>query len=85
MELIHAGGDGFYGAWSVPYLEPVMAERNFVKLNPSIYGDIRYEKGICPTAEEIQQKLMVFKTNYRSIECAEKKADALITVINKFK
>lgn len=85
MEYIKAGGDGFYGAWSVPYLEPVMQKRNFVKLNPSVYGNIKYEIGMCPIAEEIQQKLMVFKTNYRSIEYAEKKANALKKVINKYK
>ena len=78
------GGDSFYGAWSVPYLEPVMTGRNFVKRNPSIYKDIYYEKGLCPIAEEIQQKLMIFKTNYRSLELAEKKADVLKKVMKKF-
>ena len=84
-EYISAGGDGFYGAWSVPYLEPVFENRNFEKVNHGIYKDIVYEKGLCPIAESIQQKLMVFKTNYRSFEYAEKKATALEKVINKFK
>ena len=84
-EYINAGGDGFYGAWSVPYLEPVMINRKFVKLNPSVYGNITYKEGLCSNAEEIQKKLMVFKTNYRSIEYAEKKADSLLKVIKKYK
>ena len=85
LEYIKAGGDGFYGAWSVPYLEPVMQDRNFVKLNPEIYNNIEFDKGICPNAEEIQKKLMVFKTNYRSLELAEQKADALKKIIMKYK
>ena len=32
-KYLNLGGDGFYGAWRVPYLEPVMSERNFVKIN----------------------------------------------------
>ena len=76
-EYIKAGGDGFYGAWSVPYLEPVMEKRHFVNLNPSIYSDIYYGKGSCPVAEELQKKLMIFKTNYRSMDLAHKKAKIL--------
>ena len=82
---IQEGGDGIYGAWSVPYLEPVIAERQFVKRCPWVYENIHYYKGLCPVAETIQPKLMQFKTNYRDIELAKKKANALIRVINKFK
>lgn len=76
-KYIEFGGDGIYGAWKVPYLEPVMKERNFVKLNPFIYKDIYYEQGLCPIAEEIQEKLMVFKTNYRNLDLARYKAFCL--------
>ena len=76
-KYVSFGGDGFYGAWSVPYLEPLIAERNFVDRCPDIYKDIRYEKGLCPVAESIQPKLMQFKTNYRSIGLAKEKAEAL--------
>ena len=31
--FIENGGDGIYGAWAVPYLEPVIAERQFVRRN----------------------------------------------------
>jgi perosamine synthetase len=63
------GGDGIYGAWSVPYLEPVMSGR-------SIMGD-------CPVAEFIQPKLMQFKTNYRDRKYAETKAYALWKTIQE--
>jgi len=74
---IEAGGDGIYGAWSVPYLEPVISERSFVSRYPEIYTDIEYGPGLCPVAEKLQKRLMQFKTNYRSYELAERKADIL--------
>jgi perosamine synthetase len=82
---IQEGGDGIYAAWSVPYLEPVISERQFVKRCPWVYENIHYYKGLCPVAETIQPKLMQFKTNYRDIELAKKKANALSRVIKKFK
>ena len=66
---IKNGGDGIYGAWSVPYLEPVMIGR---------------VKGNCPIAEMIQPMLMQFKTNYRDMELAEQKAEALHKTIRDF-
>jgi len=84
-EYINNGGDGFYGAWSVPYLEPVIAERKFVKRCPWVYENVRYEKGLCPVAESVQPKLMQFKTNYRDYKLAQKKAEALYKVIKKYK
>jgi perosamine synthetase len=79
------GGDGIYGAWSVPYLEPLMIERKFVRRLPSVYEKVRYARGLCPAAEEIQSKMMVFKTNYRSEELASLKAAALQKTIMDFK
>lgn len=84
-EYIKEGGDGFYGAWSVPYLEPVISERQFAKRCPWVYKNIRYPQGLCPVAESIQPKIMQFKTNYRDIELAKRKAEALRKVIKKFK
>jgi len=82
---IQEGGDGIYGAWSVPYLEPVMAERKYVDRNPDIYGKVKYKKGLCPAAEEVQQKIMQFKTNYRDINLAKVKAQVLSRTIKKIK
>jgi len=79
------GGDGIYGAWSVPYLEPMMAERRFVHRCPVIYEGLNYERGLCPVAEQIQPKLMQFKTNYRDLQLAEFKADCLHKTIQKFR
>lgn len=80
---IEAGGDGVYGAWSVPYLEPCMSERQFVERCPAIYKDVKYEKGLCPIAESVQPRLMQFKTNYRDLDLAEKKASILFDTIRR--
>ncbi|MFA5139620.1 MAG: DegT/DnrJ/EryC1/StrS family aminotransferase [Elusimicrobiota bacterium] len=82
-EYIRQGGDGIYGAWAVPYLEPVIAQRGYVGRCPWVYEKVRYGKGLCPVAESIQPKLMQFKTNYRDMELAERKAKALRRTIRK--
>jgi perosamine synthetase len=69
------GGDGFYGACKVPYLEPVF--RNLV-----INGR-RYGAGLCPTAERIQPRIMQFKTNYRDLEVAQRKTSVLAKLITE--
>ena len=84
-EYVRQGGDGIYGACSVAYLEPLVSERKFVRRLPQIYENVRYEKGLCPVSEELQLKLMQFKNNYRSLELAEKKAEALEKTILHFK
>ena len=83
-EYIKNGGDGIYGAWSVPYLEPVIVERKFVKRCPWVYENVIYKKGLCPIAEKLQPKLMQFKTNYRDYGLAQIKAEALYNVIKKY-
>lgn len=84
-EYVDMGGDGFYGAWSVPYLEPIMAERKFTKRLPSVYKDVIYREGMCPKAEAVQPKIMQFKANYRDIELAKQKADVLRKLLKKHK
>lgn len=81
---IKNGGDGIYGAWSVPYLEPMIAERQFAKRCPWVYEKVKYEKGLCPKAEQVQPKIMQFKTNYRDIKLAKIKADILLKTITQF-
>lgn len=78
-----AGGDGIYGAWSVPYLEPMVATRQFVRRCPQVYGDVHYAQGLCPVAEALQPKLMQFKTNYRDLSLAERKVEILANVIKQ--
>lgn len=67
---IKNGGDGIYGAWSVPYEEPALK---------GIF------EGDCPVAEELQPKIMQFKTNYRDMGLAEAKAAALEKTIKGYR
>ncbi len=69
-KYIENGGDGIYGACSVPYLEPALEDR---------------PHDVCPVAEQLQPKLMQFKTNYRDMELAKVKAAALEKTIKGFK
>lgn len=84
-EYIDMGGDGFYGAWCVPYLEPVIAERQYAKRLPEIYEDIYYGEGLCPVAERIQKQIMQFKSNYRDLDLARQKAEVLYKLISKYR
>jgi len=81
---INAGGDGIYGAWAVAYLEPVIAERKFTSRCPWVYDNVYYHPGLCPVAEQVQPRLMQFKTNYRDLNLAKQKAEILRGVIEKF-
>lgn len=60
------GGDSVYGAWMLGYLEPMYQTQRFMGREKIIarYGDYKYEHGLCPVAEDIQPKLLQFKTNY---------------------
>ena len=71
---INNGGDDFYAAMILNYEEPIMKELGY------------YEKckGTCPVAEEIQPKMMQFKTNYRTIEDAKKQINILKTSLDSF-
>ena len=79
------GGDIIRGAWSVPYLEPVISKNKFKKINRKIYKNIYYKEGLCPNAEEIQKKLMIFKTNYRNSKVIKKQSLILLKTLNYFK
>lgn len=84
-EYVEMGGDGYYGAWSVPYLEPVISERVFAKRLPDVYENVTYEEGLCPVAEKVQKQIMQMKTNYRDLELAKKKAEILERLIRKYR
>ncbi len=60
-----------------------MSDRKFVNINPKIYKDTYFTKGLCPIAEEIQPRLMVFKTNYRDLKIAKSKAQILYKLIKE--
>ena len=81
------GGDGFYGACSPIYLEPSL--NNYLKKNCVGCKFRKNNKCICsskkslPNVERIQKQIMQFKTNYRNLDIAKKKAKILKKLINK--
>ena len=83
-QYVEMGGDGYYGACSVPYLEPVISERVYVKRLPDVYENVKYEEGLCPVAEKVQKQIMQIKTNYRDLELAKQKADILYKLIKRY-
>jgi len=82
-KYIELGGDGFYAAWQVVYMEPVMKEMAFYgkgcPIHCPLYEGPRVEwgPGLCPVAEGLQPKMMQLKTNYGDLDLATQKADAL--------
>jgi len=64
---LNNGGDDFYGMMQPAYKEPIMVELGYAE---------KY-KDSCPVAEDVQQRSMLFKTNYRTIEEATKYIDVL--------
>ena len=74
---LEEGGDKFYAAWKLTYLEPALVGMEFKE------NKVKYEAGLCPIAEEIQPRLIQLKTNYESIVYAKKQALALENTIKK--
>ncbi len=73
-QYVNAGGDGFYGACLIPYLEPALIGQTF--------GSVTCAKGLCPIAEDLQSRIMQFKTNYRNLQIAQGKAQILSDLID---
>ena len=74
---LEEGGDPFYAAWKLTYMEPALAGREF-KEHGAKYGE-----GLCPIAEEIQPRLIQLKTNFGNVEYAEEQALALERAIKR--
>ncbi|OGZ18335.1 MAG: histidine kinase [Candidatus Nealsonbacteria bacterium RBG_13_38_11] len=75
--FLELGGERYYGTWSVNYLEPVFEGLEFPENN------MKYEKGLCPVAEELQPRLIQLKTNFGDIKYAELQASILKRTIEK--
>jgi len=85
-QFLDFGGDGIYAAWKLTYLEPMMLELNLLKRDQFIKEEIKqnYREGLCPIAEEIQGRLLQFKTNYWNLEDAVKQVEVLKKTIKYF-
>ncbi len=72
---LEMGGDGFYGCVVTPYLEPA--------LRGKVFGGVTMAPGLCPKAEALQKRIMQFKSNYRDLGVARKKAEILGDLIDQ--
>jgi perosamine synthetase len=75
--FLRAGGDPFYGAWRLTYLEPLFAHGSPVRHPDPRTPYQEYATGLCPVAERIQPRLVQLKTNYWSMDEAERQAQVL--------
>jgi perosamine synthetase len=78
-EYLHNGGDPMYAAWLPTYLEPVLRRRTLAPTQVQ-----HFDTGLCPVTESIQPRLLQFKTDYLSVDDANRQADALARTIARF-
>ena len=60
------GGDGIYSPWMLTYKEPMMRNKNLLRRENFISENYWSNNsiGCCPVAEELEGRIMQFKTNY---------------------
>jgi perosamine synthetase len=76
------GGDRFYAAWQVTYLEPLF--RNALFGARSKFIERQYARGLCPVSEALQPRLVQFKTNYWRGRDAQAQAEILQKTLQSF-
>ncbi len=76
---LELGGEPFYGAWRLNYLEPAFRGRKF-----AAYQWQDFEPGLCPVAEDVQPRLIQLPTNYYDRAKMEAQAEILAKTIDHF-
>jgi len=74
------GGDGYYAAWKLSYLEPLFL--NEIQYMKGVTQ--KYQSGLCPNAEFLQPRILQFKTNYWKPEEAFHQGEILRKTIKQF-
>jgi perosamine synthetase len=84
--FLELGGHGIYAAWKLTYLEPMFQDMTLLGRERFISEENRqsYRRGLCPVAEELQPRLLQFKTNYWDLAQARAQADILRRTIASF-
>ena len=75
--FLDLGGEPFYGAWALSYLEPVLRGRRLADHQRQVF-----DTGLCPLAESLQPRLIQFKTNVDA-DGAAAQADILARTIDR--
>lgn len=74
-QFVSSGGDGFYSNCKNPYLEPYFVSKDL--------NSHKWEIGSNPIAEELQTRIMAFKTNYLDPKVVELQAEKLSNLIDQ--
>lgn len=74
------GGDGYYAAWKLTYMEPYFM-KDVAKMT-GIWQ--KFGPGLCPVAEYLQPRLKQFKTDYWNLEEAHQQAQILEKTIKAY-
>ncbi len=77
------GGHQFYAAWQLTYLEPLFRDALFGARKQFITR--KYERGLCPVAEQVQPRLIQFKTNFWNLEDAVRQAEVLRQTLDSYR
>lgn len=77
------GGDGVYAAWMLTYLEPMFRDMKLLGREKFVSKEnaARYRPGLCPVAEDLQKRLVQFKTDYWDISEAHRQAEILAKTV----
>lgn len=84
-KFIRLGGDAFYGAWKLTYLEPMFTNRNLLGREKFLSRRAlrHYRSAPCPVAEELQPRLVQLKTNYWNSQDALTQSEILRSVLKE--
>lgn len=74
------GGDGFYAAWKLTYMEPLF--QNQIQNYKGITQ--KFQPGLCPNSEYLQPRMIQMKTNYWNLDEAKIQAEILNKTLNEF-
>ena len=85
-KYIDFGGDGFYGAWKLTYLEPFFVKKNMLGREKFIDRGIldTYRVGLCPQAERVQPRIIQLKTNFWDNDKISVQSEALYKTLKYF-
>ena len=67
---LEMGGDGFYGCWKPPYLEPSLRGKTLM-----VENILRF---VSSSRRISEKKIMAFKTNYKSLDLAQQNFPYLV-------
>jgi perosamine synthetase len=83
-KFVENGGDGIYAAWTLCYLEDSISEVQALLYRMHLGGRLQAEKGLCPSAEIVQQQMMQLTTNQKDEEEMNRQAECLYNTILYF-